>query len=97
MGSGRGSRFGRAAGHKSRVKDRSSWYTYTSADGVQHLARGNNLGPVPRLVYDPQDPGEHSFELSARSTALTSGLLALFGLPLLIGAVALAVLPYFLG
>ncbi|MFC9293933.1 hypothetical protein ACFTWH_09235 [Streptomyces sp. NPDC057011] len=41
-------------------------------------------------------PGQHSFELSAKSTALTSGFLTLFGLPLLVGGVGLAVLPYFL-
>ncbi|MEV7523898.1 hypothetical protein [Streptomyces sp. NPDC091371] len=79
-----------------RGKDGASWYTYTSADGVQHRARGNNLGPVTRVVYDPKSPGEHSFELSAKSTALTAGFLTLFGLPLLVGGAALAVLPYFL-
>ncbi|WP_033220459.1 hypothetical protein [Kitasatospora phosalacinea] len=81
---------------KSRGKDGAFWYAYTSADGAQHLARGNNLGPVTRVVYDPADPGEHSFELSAKSTALTSGFLTLFGLPLLVGGVALTVLPFFL-
>ncbi|MFB7395163.1 hypothetical protein [Streptomyces sp. NPDC056191] len=36
------------------------------------------------------------FKLSARSTALSAFFHTLFGLPLLVGGVALAVLPYFL-
>ncbi|MGW7313922.1 hypothetical protein [Streptomyces sp. NPDC054865] len=84
------------AHYRSRGKDGASWYTYTSADGVRHLARGNNLGQVTRVVYDPKSPGEHSFELSAKSTALTSGCLTLSGLPLLVGGIVFAVLPYFL-
>ncbi|MEV7618071.1 hypothetical protein [Streptomyces sp. NPDC089799] len=78
-----------------RYKSR-GWYTYTSADGVEHLARGSDLGPVTRVIYDPKIPADHSFELSAKSTAFKAGCLTLFGLPLLLGGIALAVLPYFL-
>ncbi|MFF5789719.1 hypothetical protein ACFY8P_32670 [Streptomyces sp. NPDC012693] len=72
-------------------------YRFTSADGVEHLAQGSStLGPETRVVYDPESPLDYSFKLSARSTALSAFFHTLFGFPLLVGGVALSVLPYFL-
>ncbi|MFF2306068.1 hypothetical protein ACFVVP_26635 [Streptomyces sp. NPDC058128] len=72
-------------------------YRFTGADGVEHLAQGSStLGPETRVVYDPESPLDYSFELSARSTALSAFFHTFFGLPLLVGGAALAVLPYFL-
>ncbi|MFD5764266.1 hypothetical protein ACFWIN_00370 [Streptomyces sp. NPDC127049] len=71
-------------------------YRFTSADGVEHLAMGSSsLGPETRIVYDPKSPLAYSFELSAKSTALSAFFHTLFGLPLILSGIAFAVLPYY--
>ncbi|MFI8962490.1 hypothetical protein ACIGO8_10260 [Streptomyces sp. NPDC053493] len=76
-----------------RTKDGAAWYKFTDAEGVERSARGKNRGPVARVVYDPEDPLDHSFDLSVRRTLLKAVFLTLAALPLLAGGAALAVLP----
>ncbi|MDX2939612.1 hypothetical protein [Streptomyces ipomoeae] len=77
-----------------RTKDGAAWYKFTDADGVERSGRGKNRGPVTRVAYDPEDPGDYSFDLSGKSTLLRAGLLTLGALPLLGGGAALAMLPF---
>ncbi|WP_425245495.1 hypothetical protein [Streptomyces sp. NEAU-NA10] len=77
-----------------RTKDGAAWYKFTDADGVERSGRGKNRGPVTRVAYDPEDPGDYSFDLSGKSTLLKAGLLTLGALPLLGGGAALAMVPF---
>ncbi|MFD0140977.1 MULTISPECIES: hypothetical protein [unclassified Streptomyces] len=83
-----------AASFDFRTRDGAAWYRFTDADGVERSGRGKNIGPVARVVYDPEDPQDYSFGLSGRRTALKSLALTLGALPLLGGGAALAALPF---
>ncbi|MGW0931886.1 hypothetical protein [Streptomyces sp. NPDC002644] len=76
-----------------RTKGGAAWYRFTDIDGVERSGRGKHSGPVTRVVYDPEDPRDYSFDLSGRKTLLKAVPLALGALPLLGSGAVLAVLP----